>query len=663
MRLAALAGAMKCSLLLKGRVSEESFARYPRILDGKVKAKDLKEAEAIALTESAAAPLLRFCGEDVIASTLLELLALRTLEPAAEGMLELVSPGNGGGVTILAAARAAGYVGGMEELLAPMRRADEKLRFLLGAPVMAGEFYNAVFCFDEYLLGFLGRSRHADRAFSDFSETFDPEDDLPECYGMEQERDALVRRIAILEKSGERFSVLLSGERESGRFLLTSLAAKECGLALLAADHDYLTGTAEPKELMRRLVRACILEDRALVLRGITKGKDGEFLIRKLQKLYRTHSKKPLFLLTERDVKLIPLLSGDIVSLQIPTGAAHVLELWKGFLPKKLKKLAEPLASKMMLTAGQVKRVAQALDTAVACGEKADEHLICKLCYEVLDDGRYDNVKRIEPGFSLADIKIDAHNRSVLEDIVKQVELRHKVYDEWELKKRYAYGRCVSVILAGPPGTGKTMTVHALAGQLGLELYKVDLSQIVDKYIGETEKRLEEVFTRAQKSNMVLFFDEADAVMGKRSEVKDSKDKYANTEISFILQRIEEYDGIVLLATNNLQNIDQAFMRRIRYVLNFTLPDKKTREEIWKSSFGKGVPLGKDIDYDFLADKFELSGGEIKNIVLNAVFYAAAEDKAVGMAHIMKALYRENTKLKRIAFDGDYGGYAYLLHD
>ena len=207
------------------------------------------------------------------------------------------------------------------------------------------------------------------------------------------------------------------------------------------------------------------------------------------------------------------------------------------------------------------------------------------------------------------------------------------------------------------------MTVHALAGQLGLELYKVDLSQVVDKYVGETEKRLEEVFTKAQKSNMILFFDEADAVMSKRSEVKDSKDKYANTEISFILQRIEEYDGIVFLATNNLQNIDTAFMRRIRYVINFNLPDKDTRKEIWMHAFGDSVPLMDDIDYEFLAEKFELSGGEIKNIVLNAVFYGAADKGKVGMEHIMKAVFRESTKLKRIAFDGDYGGYAYLLHD
>jgi SpoVK/Ycf46/Vps4 family AAA+-type ATPase len=317
----------------------------------------------------------------------------------------------------------------------------------------------------------------------------------------------------------------------------------------------------------------------------------------------------------------------------------------------------------MKLNAGQLKKVSLAIDALLRAGKEVDEHSIIKLCYEILDDGRYDNVKWVRPGFKLEDLKIDDHNRSVLNDIINQVEHRFKVYDEWSLKEKYAYGRCVSVILAGPPGTGKTMTVHALASRLGLELYKVDLSQIADKYVGETEKRLEEVFSKAERSNMILFFDEADAVMGKRSEVKDAHDKYANTEISFILQRMEEYDGIVILATNNMQNIDSAFMRRIRYVLYFHLPDADTRREIWTGVFGKGVPLAKDVDLDYLASQFEFSGGEIKNIVLNAVFYASTEKKEVTMKHIMKAVYRELTKGKQVTLGGDYGKYSHMLRE
>lgn len=661
LRALAAMGSLRLSLLLKDRVEDEVFSKYPRVLMGDVAEDELREGEEFFSARPELAGLFSILGENAVARSLVELLCLRFMGWHAEEVLELANNGNGRGVSLLTAARAAGYTGMTDEALVSMREAAEKLRFLLGAPEEAGEdFHRAVYRLDEYLLGRLGGSEEMDRAFAEFAGKRNCGEEMAPLYGVDAERKMLVKR---LKEHDGAFDLLISGERESGRYSLVAAACEECDIDLLTVEFDYICGTQEPKEVLRRLVRSCILENRALVVRSIKRIRDADFLIGRLERLYRMHCSKPLFLLTEPEVKLIPVLCSEYFALRIPRGAAMALALWKGYLPKKNKELAESLASKMTLTAGQIRRVARAMETEAAAGEKIDERMICRLCYEVLDDGRYDNIKRVEPGFTLDDLKIDERNRNVLNDIVKQVELRHAVYDGWNLKKKYAYGRCVSVILAGPPGTGKTMTVHALAGQLGLELYKVDLSQIVDKYIGETEKRLEEVFTRAQKSNMILFFDEADAVMGKRSEVKDSKDKYANTEISFILQRIEEYDGIVLLATNNLQNIDQAFMRRIRYVLSFQLPDKETRKGIWESAFGKDVPLAKDIDYEFLAEKFELSGGEIKNIVLNAVFYGCADGGEVGMPHIMKALYRENTKLKRIAFDGDYGGYAYLLHD
>ncbi|MCR5093414.1 MAG: ATP-binding protein [Lachnospiraceae bacterium] len=680
-RLAAL-GTMRVSLAVKGRVDSELYERYDRILAENVSVDELLSAEAAAFEESAEGEaetpaeqrINRFMGmiaADPVVKAMAELTALRLLEPCAAEVLEIISRGNGDGVTLLTAARSAGAYGRLDEVLLPCREAQDKVRFFFRPMETPGvPYYLLPYRMDDWLLGFLAGSDELDRAFADFAEIRNPEETAPEIFGMEGEIRSLIKRLEAVLKAGEKqgdapapVTALISGDRESGRYTAACAASKALNIPTLAVDFSYLMGTQEPKEVLSRVVRSCALWDRALIVRGIEVSKDTVFLIERLQRLYHRYCTRPLFLLTSPEVKLAPSMRGRYLTMRIPKGADACLALWKGYLPKKHKKLAESLASKMALTAGQVRRVVQAMETVEGAGEKIDERVICRLCYEVLDDGRYDNVKRVEPGFTLDDVKIDAHNRSVLEDICRQVELRHQVYDGWGLKKKYAYGRCVSVILAGPPGTGKTMTVHALAGQLGLELYKVDLSQIVDKYIGETEKRLEEVFARAQKSNMILFFDEADAVMGKRSEVKEAKDKYANTEISFILQRIEEYDGIVLLATNNLQNIDNAFMRRIRYVLSFQLPDKETREEIWRSAFGSGVPLSDDIDYPFLADKFELSGGEIKNIVLNAVFYGAADGGEVAMRHIMKAVYRENTKLKRIAFDGDYGGYAYLLHD
>ncbi|MBR3307525.1 MAG: ATP-binding protein [Lachnospiraceae bacterium] len=681
-RLAAL-GAMRISYVLKGRAQKEVFERFDGIIAEDVTLQEIKESEGFAFSENIAEDrliddrvrrLVTFCDEapsitsrggakagGLVLRSLLELIMFRHLQPDAAELLELVSPGNGNGVTLLTAARAAGFVGGIDEAMLHMKDAEAGASFLFACEEVP-DFYLRPYFADTYLLGYLSGSRDTDPAFEGFAVNRDPVEDCGPVWGMENELKLMVKRISSLDKKLPA-AVIITGEHESGRYTAACSIASDLPVNLLSVDFSYIKNHASPKALLHRLSRCCVLEDRALCIRNITQQNETPFLLERLEQHYREYSIRPLFLLTQPEVKPAPLLKENYLAMNIPKSDEACLERWKGYLPKKYKKLAERLASKMQLNAGQIRRVTMAMETAELAEEKIDERLICRLCYEVLDDGRYANIKRVEPGFSLDDLRIDDHNMAVLRDIVDQVEMRHQVYEGWGLRKRYAYGRCVSVILAGPPGTGKTMTVHALAGQLGLELYKVDLSQIVDKYIGETEKRLEEVFTKAQKSNMILFFDEADAVMGKRSEVKEAKDKYANTEISYILQRIEEYDGIVLLATNNLNNIDKAFMRRIRYVVSYQMPDKAAREEIWRGAFGKKVPLADDIDYDFLADAFELSGGEIKNIVLNATFYGAAEGGKVAMRHIMKAVYRENTKTKRIAFDGDYGGYAYLLHD
>ena len=204
------------------------------------------------------------------------------------------------------------------------------------------------------------------------------------------------------------------------------------------------------------------------------------------------------------------------------------------------------------------------------------------------------------------------------------------------------------------------MAVYVLANMLHLELYKVDLSKVVDKYIGETEKRLEEVFKKAENSNMILFFDEADALFGKRSEIKDARDKYANTEVAYILQKIEEFDGIVILSTNYRENVDVAFMRRMKYEVRFSMPPKEIREEIWRNVLG-GKVITDVIDYEYLADNFEFSGASIKNVALNAVFKAVSQDMAVSMEHIVWAVRMEYEKTGKMVFREEFGKYGYLI--
>ncbi len=260
----------------------------------------------------------------------------------------------------------------------------------------------------------------------------------------------------------------------------------------------------------------------------------------------------------------------------------------------------------------------------------------------------------------LSDVKIREPLREKLRDMIDGVRFGHQVMEDWGLSGKYPYGRAVSLLMSGPPGTGKTMTANAIAGELRLPLYQVNLSHIVDKYIGETEKNLEKAFSWAEKTNAVLFFDEADALFGKRSEVKDAHDKYANTEISYLLQRIEAYEGIVILATNIRGNIDPAFLRRIRYVAAFENPDEAERRAIWEACI-RDVPC-TEIDLDYLASQFkDFTGSTIKTTFLNACVYAAGRNEEIGMKHLIHALKNELEKTTTVAFSVDsLGKYAYL---
>ncbi len=662
-------GGMKLAKALEGKLPQELSGKYGYYLSKLFSADQIKQMEYSALISDQEDDYVKFfvanC-ESEITLCLVELIMLRIVEPGFETILNMVSPGNESGVNILTAAKVSGLFESIEDGMVAMNEAKENADFLLECVSRdSNEFYNSVYTADNYLLTFLSGGWPEDFDFKEDAERYNPWEDDSLVFGIDEEVKKLSSNVErLLENQAEEcFSILIEGDKESGRYTATKAVFRNLNIPLLSVEFDNLLVDNTPKNSIRLMVRNCALESRALCIRNITKDDSTEFLIKTITKTYRKHCILPLILLMEKDVKLAPSLSEAYISMKIPEGDMVSKELWKGLLPQEYKDMAPSLSSKMKLKAGQIYRVSKECQALARAGEVLDEHRICKLCYEILDDGRYENVKWVSPGFDIEDLKIDAHNMAILQDIISQVERRGQVYDDWNLRSRYAYGRCVSVILAGPPGTGKTMTVHALASRLGLELYKVDLSQIADKYIGESEKRLEEVFTKAEKSNMILFFDEADAVMGKRSEIKDAQDKYANTQISFILQRLEEYDGIVLLATNNLQNIDTAFMRRIRYIINFKLPDKNVRKEIWQGAFGSDVPMSDDIDFEYLAETFEFSGGEIKNTVLNAVFYGAADGGVVGMKHVMKAVYRELTKLRAVTLTGNYGKYAYMLQD
>lgn len=222
-------------------------------------------------------------------------------------------------------------------------------------------------------------------------------------------------------------------------------------------------------------------------------------------------------------------------------------------------------------------------------------------------------------------------------------------------------GRGVSALFAGGSGTGKTLSAEVIAGDLGLDLYVVDLSTVVDKYIGETSKNLERIFDQADRVNGVLLFDEADALFGKRSAVSDAKDRHANVEVAFLLQRMESFDGVAILTTNLAANLDDAFLRRLDAIVDFPLPDETLRQQLWEVMLGRGVPVADDVDTADLGKRFTLSGSEIRNVVTAAAYRAAERDDVVCMEDLVRATVREHRKIGRHLTAMDLGPHAYLV--
>ncbi|MBG1265341.1 ATP-binding protein [Nostoc sp. WHI] len=263
--------------------------------------------------------------------------------------------------------------------------------------------------------------------------------------------------------------------------------------------------------------------------------------------------------------------------------------------------------------------------------------------------------QRIEPSGDWEDLVLPEAQKQVLREIAAHVQQRSIVYNSWGFAAKSARGLGISALFAGASGTGKTLGAEVLAHRLRLDLYRIDLSSVVSKYIGETEKNLRRVFDAAEQGGVILLFDEADALFGKRSEVKDARDRYANIEVSYLLQRMESYPGLAVLTTNLKSAIDTAFLRRIRFVVQFPFPDTTQRAEIWRRIFPAKTPTA-DLDALQLA-RLNVAGGNIRNIALNAAFLAADAGEAVQMKHVLRAAQTEYTKLEKPLTEGEIGGW------
>ncbi|MEV7533396.1 AAA family ATPase [Streptomyces hydrogenans] len=336
--------------------------------------------------------------------------------------------------------------------------------------------------------------------------------------------------------------------------------------------------------------------------------------------------------------------------------------LWHESAAEEVSLPVQDLLSPFLLTPEQVVRAAK------AAVQKARVEAAPLSADHVRQGARAQNAagldrlaRRIEPTVTWQDLVLPPDTETQLRELTSRARHRDHVLGTWSMRPGGGRGRGVAALFAGDSGTGKTMSAEVIAADLGLDLYTVDLATVIDKYVGETEKNLERIFTEAAGVNGVLLFDEADAVFGKRSDVKDAHDRYANVESAYLLQRMDSFDGLAILATNLRANLDDAFTRRLDLIIDFPVPDAPQRLTLWDRTLGPNLPRATDLDLDFCAEAFELSGGNIRSIAVTAAYLAAEAGTCLTMSMLIHAIQREYQKLGRLTLASEFGRYSALL--
>lgn len=480
-------------------------------------------------------------------------------------------------------------------------------------------------------------------------------------------QDVLKRLLLYVQnEKKEKKRICLCGSAGSGRhFMLRQFAMHTKKNILLVNMKHFDDERAFFEEKYEELKRECLVRDAVLAFEHISA--DRLNLIEDVCGQAWEFSDVIFFLADadQSDLRINPFRDQMLIVDLDNRKPEEKLSVWEYYLEQSgifSKDLAQRMLSKFDFTPGRIEKSVRHAGMLMQWeGDTGtDERLLTKACYQLVGHQLSDKAVRIRTYDTWDDLILEDSQKDLLRAACDRIRYKHKVYYQWNFISKQSYGRGVSMLFYGPPGTGKTMTAGVIANELDMELYKVDLSTVMSKYIGESEKSLRVIFDEAKKSNSILFFDEADALFGKRTETKESNDKYANAETSYLLQKMEEYEGIVILATNYIQNFDEAYKRRVKYMIHFPFPDEKHRIALWKSIFPKDAPRG-EIDYEYLAGNFELSGSYIKNIVTNAAFMAAAAGEDIQMKHIMVSLKREMEKYGKVLSSAELGEYYYLL--
>jgi hypothetical protein len=460
-------------------------------------------------------------------------------------------------------------------------------------------------------------------------------------------RADVVARVAALLDAETRPPLAVCGPDASA---VVAAAAKRPVMRVDIADGDEPDGLADAR-------LAAALEGRVLCVDGLE-----DLAPAARARLLRFLEEMPDTVCIARSVGAAQALDGtDVLLVEVPPPSFRERRLrWEALtsVPD-----AGEVAAKFRLSIEQIGAAARVSNlTARSLGRAVPGPADLDLGARHASSTRLGHVaSRIEGGYRSADLVVPPRQRELLRSISAYLRQRDRVLSDWGYGRTVARHQGLKILFAGPSGTGKTLAAQVLSTELGLDLFRVDLATVVSKYIGETEKNLERIFAAADGSNAILFFDEADALFGRRSEVSDSHDRYANIEVAYLLQRMEQYPGAVILATNFRRNIDEAFVRRLDFVVDFPPPEPADRRRIWELVLPDTAPLAGDIDLDFLAKRFKLSGGAIRNCSVAAAFLAADEAADVHMRHLVRAVAQEYAKQGGLTLESDFERFHELV--
>ena len=486
-----------------------------------------------------------------------------------------------------------------------------------------------------------------------------------ESYRQRSSSRVLPDLMRLLEQHAEDtpWVIGLYGEEGSGRKYAVCQLCSAMGIRLYMLDARVFTGdVSKDRRIVDDVLRECIFHRAGLLLCH------AEEMPPNLEVLQR-FSQSLLIWFASATERLQWTLD-EVQVFWMEMGRLHyeqALDIWReAAAPFQLEKeiVLEEMPNKFTLTPGKIHRIMQlagARAFIAGRGKCLCAEDIHEACRELLSAHMGSKVQRIRPAFGWDDLVLPPLQKQLLRVACNQVRHKHKVYENWGFERQIAYGRGVSMVFSGLPGTGKTMAAQVIAHDLGMDLYRVELAAVVSKYVGETEKNLEEIFAQVQNSQAILFFDEADALFARRTEVKSANDKYSNMEAAYLLQRMEAYDGMVILSTNHLSDFDEAFKRRMKVIVDFPFPNEEQRRCIWEKTLPQNLPLDEEIDLDYMAQYFEFSGSNIKNAALYAAFLAAAEDVPVGMEHLIAGARNECTNTGQLVRPEEMGEYYTLF--